>query len=275
MWPIIWDADPEIINLFGKISLGWYGLLFAGGLILGIRTCRKLYLAKNWTIEEIDKLAVYVFIATILGARLGHCLFYEPEYYLSNPLEMILPFTWKGGEFEMTGFRGLASHGGIFGVFLSIWLFSIKYKKPIFSVLDIAAIGGSLTAIFIRLANFMNSEIIGKATGSDVGIVFKRVDDIPRHPGQLYESFAYFLIFITIFYVYKKKRHLFGQGFIFGLFFTLLFIARFFIEYFKENQVGFEEGLSFNMGQMLSIPFIIGGIIVMYTKRKPSMGTDQ
>ena len=271
MWPIIWDADPEIFSLFGKISIRWYSLLFAGGLVLGFQISKRLFLADRWSIDDIDKLALFVFIATILGARLGHCLFYEPEYYLSNPLEMILPFTWKGGSFEMTGFRGLASHGGIFGVFLAIWYFSKKYKKPIFSILDIAAVGGSFTAIFIRLGNFMNSEIIGKATGSDVGIIFKKVDSIPRHPGQLYEAFAYLIIFAILVYLYKKKRHLFDHGFLFGLFFTLLFIARFAIEYFKENQVGFEEGLSFNMGQLLSLPFIIGGMIVMYIKRKKSI----
>jgi len=266
MWPIIWDADPEIINLFGKISLRWYGLLFAGGLILGYITAKKKFLTKGWSVEEIEKLSMYVFIATILGARLGHCLFYEPDYYLSNPLEMILPFSWKSGSFEMTGFSGLASHGGIFGVFISILLFARKYKKPIFQILDISAIGGSVAAIFIRIANFMNSEIIGKATRSDIGIIFKKVDDVPRHPGQLYEAFAYFLIFIILSFLYKKKKESFKEGFIFGLFFTLLFMARFVIEYFKENQVNFEEGLLFNMGQMLSFPFIVGGIIVMIWK---------
>jgi len=271
MWPIIWDADPEVINLFGKIPIRWYGLLFASGLLLGFKTCKRLFLAQGWSVDDVDKLATYVFFATILGARIGHCIFYEPDYYLSNPLEILLPFTWSNGSFEMTGFRGLASHGGIFGVFLAIFYYSKKYKKSIFSVLDIASIGGSLAAIFIRLANFMNSEIIGKATGSKVGIVFKKVDDIPRHPGQLYEAFAYLFIFIILSYLYKKKRHLFSQGFIFGLFFTLLFIARFVIEFFKENQVAFEEGLSFNMGQYLSIPFIIGGLIVMFIKRKKTV----
>ena len=268
MWPIVWDADPEIITLFGKISIRWYSLLFAGGLLLGFQVAKRLFLKDNWSMDQIDKLALFVFIATVLGARLGHCLFYEPGYYLSHPLEMLLPFTWKNGSFEMTGYRGLASHGGIFGVFLSIWYFCRKYKKPIYEVLDKVAVAGSFTAIFIRLGNFMNSEIIGKATGTDVGIVFKRVDDVVRHPAQLYESMAYFTIFIILLYLYKKKRHLFNHGFIFGLFFTLLFIARFFIEFFKENQVDFESSMSFNMGQLLSIPFIVGGVIVMIKKWK-------
>lgn len=268
MWPIIWDADPEIINLFGKISLRWYGLLFASGFFLGYKVTKKMFISNGWTSEEIEKLVTYIFFATLLGARIGHCLFYEPEYYLSHPLEILLPFSWEGGSFEVTGFQGLASHGGIFGVFLSIWIFSKRFKKPIFQILDIASIGGSLAAIFIRLANFMNSEIIGKVTGSDVGIVFKKVDSIPRHPGQLYEAFAYFLIFLILFYLYRNKKESFTSGFIFGLFFTLLFISRFIIEFFKENQVSFENDLALNMGQMLSIPFIIGGIIVMLWKWK-------
>ena len=129
MWPIIWDTDPEIISLFGKFSIRWYSLLFAGGLVLGFQISKRLLLAAKWSVDDIDKLLVYVFIATILGARLGHCLFYEPDYYLSHPLEMLLPFSWASGSFEMTGYRGLASHGGIFGVFLAIWIFSKKYKK--------------------------------------------------------------------------------------------------------------------------------------------------
>lgn len=268
MGAVIWDADPELINLFGKISIRWYGLLFAGGLILGFQVAKRLFLQDKFTLADIDKLAMYVFIATVLGARLGHCLFYEPEYYLTRPLEMILPFTWEGGNFKFTGYRGLASHGGILGVFLAILLFCYKTKNKVFSVLDKVAVAGSLTAVFIRLGNFMNSEIIGKPTGSDFGVIFKKVDDIVRHPGQLYESLSYLAIFFILFYLYKKKRHLFNEGFIFGLFFTLLFIARFFIEFTKINQVGFEENLTFNMGQLLSIPFIIGGVIVMFIKWK-------
>lgn len=267
MWPIIWDNDPEIINFFGAISIRWYSLLFALGLVMGFKVSKRLLVSEKWSDAHIDKLAMFIFFATILGARLGHCLFYEPDYYLSHPLEMILPFTWGNGSFEMTGFRGLASHGGIFGVFLAIWYFSKKNKKSIFSILDIASVGGSLAAIFIRLGNFMNSEIIGKATGSKVGVVFQKVDSIPRHPGQLYEAFAYFVIFIIISYLYKKKRHQHQEGYIFGVFFTLLFLARFIIEYFKENQVLFENGLPFNMGQLLSLPFIIGGMMVMFNKR--------
>lgn len=267
MQPFVWDADPEIINLFGKISLRYYSLLFAGGLILGFQIAKRLFLKDGYSVEHIDKLALYIFIATILGARLGHCLFYEPEYYLQHPLEMLLPFTFEGG-FRFTGYRGLASHGGIFGVFLAILIFSRQTKQKVFDILDKVAVGGSFTAVFIRLGNFMNSEIIGKPTDGNYGVIFKKVDNIARHPAQLYESFAYLLIFFILFYLYKKHRSKFNKGFIFGLFFTLLFLARFVIEFFKENQVSFEDDLTFNMGQLLSIPFMIGGIAVMIWKWK-------
>ena len=265
MQPLVWDADPEIVNLFGRISLRYYSLLFAGGLILGYQIARRFFLKEGYTPEHIDKLALYIFIATILGARLGHCLFYEPGYYLNHPFEMLLPFSFQGG-FHFTGYRGLASHGGIFGVFLAIMIFCWQTKHKFFSVLDKVAVGGSFTAVFIRLGNFMNSEIIGKPTGGDYGVIFKKVDDIARHPTQLYESLAYLLIFFLLLYLYKYQRERFREGFIFGLFFTLLFISRFLIEFFKENQVSFEDSLTYNMGQLLSIPFIIGGIAVMIWK---------
>lgn len=267
MKPFIWDIDPEIVNLFGKISIRYYSLLFAGGLLLGYQVAKRFFIKDGFSIEHIEKLALYIFIATVLGARIGHCLFYEPEYYLNHPLEMILPFTFDGG-FKFTGFQGLASHGGIFGVFLAISLFCWQTKNNFFSVLDKVAVGGSFTAVFIRLANFMNSEIIGKPTGSEYGVVFKRVDEVIRHPAQLYESGAYLLIFFILLYLYMKHRNRFNEGFIFGLFFTLLFISRFLIEFFKINQVAFEDNLTYNMGQLLSIPFIVGGIVVMVWKWK-------
>ena len=195
---------------------------------------------------------------------IGNPLF--PEYYLSRPLEMLLPFSFEGG-FHFTGFLGLASHGGILGVFIAIWLYCRKHKYKIFDILDKVAIGGSLTGAFIRLGNFMNSEILGKATGSDYGIIFKQVDDVNRHPAQLYESLSYFLITIILYLVYQKRGKDHQAGFVFGLFFVLLFAARFIIEFFKINQVSFEDAMTYNMGQLLSIPFIVAGLLVMYWKR--------
>ena len=264
---ITWNTNPVLVELFGKVPIRYYSLLFAGGLFLGYLIVKRLWVKDKMSIDDLDKLAFYVFVATILGARLGHCLFYEPAYYLQHPLEMILPFNFKGGSFNFTGFQGLASHGGILGVFIAIWLFSRKTKIKIFNVLDKVAVGGALTGAFIRLGNFMNSEILGKATEANYGIIFKRVDNVVRHPAQLYESLAYFLIFLLLFFLYRNKSFKRGDGFIFGLFFSFLFLARFVIEFFKINQVNFEDGMALNMGQLLSIPFMIAGIIVMFWKK--------
>lgn len=266
-----WDVDPEIIRLFGIVSLRYYSLLFVLGLLLGLRVVKGLWVRDNWSVKELDRLTIYVFVATILGARLGHCLFYEPAYYLQHPLEIFLPFRFTDGSFEITGFQGLASHGGILAVFIAIWIFSRKSKYGFLSILDKVSIGGALTAVFIRCGNFMNSEIIGKATGSNYGVVFKRVDDVLRHPGQLYEAIAYLIIFLILLFL-NKTRSRRADGFLFGAFFTLLFIARFLIERFKINQVEFEEGMLFNMGQLLSIPFIVLGIIIMIVRFKRIRG---
>lgn len=265
---ISWGPDPVIFNLFGALPIRYYSLLFAGGLFIGYLIVKGMYKKEGLPLDNLDTLAFYIFVATVLGARLGHCLFYEPEYYLKHPLEMILPFSTAGGKFQYTGFQGLASHGGILGVFIAIWLYCRKTKEPFMGVLDKVAVAGSLTGAFIRLGNFMNSEILGKASGSDFGVIFNRVDDVVRHPAQLYESIAYFMIFLLLFFLYRSKKFNPGKGFIFGLFFTLLFVARFSIEFFKINQVAFEEGMSYNMGQLLSIPFILFGLAVMFWKRK-------
>jgi len=265
---IEWDVNPEIIRLFDVIPIRYYSLLFLSGLFLGLYVVKKLWIGDGWQISDLDRLTIFVFIATIAGARLGHCLFYEPHYYLLHPHEIFLPFKFHNGNFEFTGFQGLASHGGILAVFVAIWVFSKKSNLNFFSILDKVSVGGALTAVFIRLGNFMNSEIIGSATNSNYGVIFKRVDNVLRHPGQLYEAFAYLIIFLVILFVYKNKQKR-KEGFVFGLFFTLLFVSRFLIEYFKINQVEFDEGMIINMGQTLSIPFILLGITIMIMKINP------
>ncbi len=258
----VWDIDPEIFNLFGVLSVRFYSLLFALGLVLGYSVVRRIWIREKLAINLLETLALYIFTATLLGARIGHCLFYEPAYYLKYPWEIILPFTLHNGSFEFTGYQGLASHGGILAVFIAIIIFSRRYKLNVYDLLDKVSVGGALTAVFIRLGNFMNSEIIGIPTHSNFGVVFKRADDVVRHPAQLYEALAYLIIFLIVFSLYKaeKKRK---PGFIFGSFFSLLFISRFIIEFVKIDQVQFEQGMTINMGQILSIPFIILGIIVM------------
>lgn len=254
-----WNVDPELFNLFGKISVRYYSLLFMGGLLIGIEIVRRIWIKEGLSKEAFDKLTLYIFLATIIGARLGHCLFYEPAYYLAHPLEMILPISFEGGKLGFTGFQGLASHGGILAVFLTTLFFTYRNKLDFLSVIDKVAIGGAIAGTFIRLGNLMNSEIIGKPTHADFGFIFKRVDNIVRHPSQLYEAIAYFFIFIVILYIYRNMKNR-KDGFVLGVFFTLLFAARFIIEFTKVDQVSFEKDMIFNMGQVLSIPFLILGL---------------
>lgn len=273
---ITWNANPEIFNLFGALSIRYYSVFFVGGLYLAYLIMRNMYQKENISIDQLDKLTVYVFIGTLLGARLGHCLFYEPAYYLKHPLEIFLPFTWKSSTgFQFTGFHGLASHGGAIGVLLAIWIYCRQSKFDIWWVLDRIAIVTPLTGAFIRLGNFMNSEILGEPTTSALGIIFVQVDMLPRHPAQLYEAFSYLLIFggLLLWFKHRRKKATTQQnGYIFGLFLLLLFGARFLIEFLKINQVDFENGMFFNMGQALSLPFIAAGIILMIFKGKKQEG---
>ena len=262
---ITWDLDPIMFQI-GSYELRYYSLLFGLGFFFGYQIVRYLYVKEDKPTAHLEKLFLYVFIGTVLGARLGHCLFYEPDYYLSRPLEMLLPFSFEDG-FHFTGFLGLASHGGILGVFIAIYLYCRKYKYDFFGILDKVSIGGSLAGAFIRFGNFMNSEILGKATNSDYGVIFKQVDNVVRHPAQLYEGLSYLAVSLILFIVYRSREATQAKGFVFGLFFVLLFICRFVIEFFKINQVAFEDGMAYNMGQLLSIPFVIFGLVIMWIKR--------
>ncbi|SDC44774.1 prolipoprotein diacylglyceryl transferase [Williamwhitmania taraxaci] len=273
---INWNIDPEIIKLFGVFSIRYYSLLFLTGLFLGYYIVKRIYIKENLPIEKLEKLAIFIFIGTIVGARFGHCLFYEPEYYFKQPLEIILPFRWDaGGRFEFTGFQGLASHGGAIGVLTAIVLYCKKYHTNFLWVLDKVAIATPVTGAFIRFGNFMNSEIIGEPTGSNYGIVFQRVDLLPRHPTQLYEAFLYLTIFLVLYRIYSNQKTKRQNGYVFGLFLVLLFGARFILEFLKINQVDFENGMILNMGQLLSIPFILSGIGLIIWKRTPVHNSKQ
>ena len=274
---IYWNADPEIINVLG-ISVRYYGLLFVGGLILCICLLGRIYKIENIPYEHLEKLSIYSMIGILAGARLGHCLFYEPSYYLSHPLEMILPVTFPpDGGIKFSGYQGLASHGGVIASLIAIYFYSRKTKHSMIDTLDLIAVVSGIFFGFIRLGNFMNSEIIGTPTTLPWGVVFERVDNIPRHPAQLYEAVSYFIIFAIMMLLYKKKRARLKNGFLFGLATVLFFTARFLIEFVKENQVGFEEEMTLNMGQLLSLPFIavgIGFIIYGIMKTRRSLIAD-
>jgi phosphatidylglycerol:prolipoprotein diacylglycerol transferase len=360
---IIWNVKPQLID-FEAFQIRYYSLLFVVGFISGYIILGKMFRKEGLPANLLDRLTIYVVISTIIGARLGHCLFYEFDYYIQHPLEMILPWRGKIGEdFRFTGYQGLASHGAAIAVLIGIYFFSRKSKKPYLWTLDKLAIVVALAGMFIRTGNLMNSEVYGKPSNSNAGFIFvrdftnillrseddriKRIryfDDIkdtlrtegivpikldiefsgkvknedyirsfagivlrdalmrikyqdnvvhpdidnlkyeivrknrkyhllatvygvPRHPTQIYEAGSYFLIFLLLMFLYKSRIVKFKDGFIFGMFMCTIFIARFIIEFIKEDQVEFESTLPINMGQILSIPFIILGIIFIITRR--------
>jgi len=254
---ITWSVSPEIFHI-GPISIRWYGFLFAMGFVLGYIILGKIFGKEKKSKNDLEQLAVYVIFGTVIGARLGHCLFYNPEYYLSNPIEILK--VWTGG---------LASHGAAIGIIFSIYLFGKKKKDMnMMWVLDRVVIVIALAGCLIRLGNLFNSEIIGKAAEVPWAFIFTSVDDIPRHPSQLYESIAYLIIFLILLMVYQKKFPNLQQGLLFGLFLTLIFSFRFFVEFFKEVQEDFEASLTLNMGQLLSIPFVLIGIYFLLRVNK-------
>jgi len=257
---IHWNTDPEIINILG-LSLRYYGVLFAGGVVLCIYILKWIFKKENISLDKLDTLTLYGVIGIFVGARLGHCLFYDPSYYFDHPLEMFLPIQQEGnGEYKFTGYQGLASHGGAAGLIIALILYSRKTRESIINTIDLMGIVAPLGSCFIRLGNLMNSEIIGFPTNVPWAFIFEREDNLPRHPAQLYEAIAYLIIFAIIFYLYKTNRNKLRNGFFFGISISLIFIARFFIEFVKMRQVAFEEQMQFDLGQLLSIPFILFGL---------------
>jgi len=261
---ITWDIEPEIFKLFGTLSIRYYGLLFVTGLILSLVVLNRVFKREGIAPDKLEKLAVYSMIGIIVGARLGHCIFYEPETYLTSFngfIEMLLPIQKIPGEgYKFTGYQGLASHGGAIGTLIALWLYTKKTKEPLLRTLDYIAIVAPLTGCFIRLANLMNSEIVGMPATVPWAFIFVQNDNIPRHPGQLYEAISYILIFALLINLYRSKSIKFQRGFLFGLSLILIFMARFFIEFIKEHQGTFEDGMELNMGQWLSLPFILVGV---------------
>ncbi len=249
---IHWDVNPDIFTI-GPFTIRWYGLLFALTFIVGYQIMLWIFKREGKPLNDVNDLVWYMVLGTVIGARLGHCLFYNPSYYLSNPLEILM--VWKGG---------LASHGAGVGLFTAVYLYARKRQDQSFLwVADRLAIPVALAGLFVRTGNLFNSEIIGKPTDGSWGFIFTRVDNIPRHPTQIYEATAYFIVFWILWFIYKLKGKELKDGFLLGLFLTIFFIIRFLIEFFKENQTYFEKGLPINMGQILSIPMILLGIFFM------------
>jgi prolipoprotein diacylglyceryl transferase len=256
---MVWDVDPEIFRI-GFVAVRYYSLMFIISFMTGIYLFKWIYRIENKPVEDIDNLFMYMLLGTIFGARLGHCLFYDPAYYLSNPFAILK--VWEGG---------LASHGAAVGILISLRLYSKKRPhQPYLWLVDRIVITVAFAGGLIRLGNLFNSEIIGKATDVPWAIILKRVDMIPRHPTQVYESLAYLLIFFFLFYLYKKTKEQTARGVLLGWFLILVFGFRFFVEFYKESQVGFEQGMSLNMGQILSIPAVLAGLVFVARSKVPN-----
>lgn len=259
---ITWNPGEVMFTLFG-ISIRFYSLMFATGLALAYFVVKYLYKDQKISEKLFDPLFFYCFFGILIGARLGHCLFYEPDYFLAHPLEMILPVKFTPEGMKFTGYQGLASHGGTIGLMIALWLYVRKTKLNFIRVLDNIAIATPIAACFIRLGNLMNSEIIGKVTDAPWAFIFVKEDMMPRHPAQLYEAITYLVIFLGGIYLYKRYKQKLHPGFFFGYCLTTIFIFRILVEFLKEPQVGFEENMMFDMGQWLSVPFVILGIACM------------
>ena len=273
---ITWDPSLDAFHL-GPLTFRWYSLCWLIGLALAYIVVRKLFKDQKIPDEKFDPLFIYCFLGILIGARLGHCIFYQPEDYLTSVrgfIEMLLPIhftdpdTWQ---WKLTGYEGLASHGGTLGLILALLLYVKRKQVPLWQVLDNIAIATGTTACFIRLGNLMNSEIIGRATDVPWAFIFERVDQLPRHPGQLYEAIAYAVYFVLCIVLYKKYPQRVGTGFYFGFCLFFIFTFRFFIEYTKEVQEAFEQSLPLDMGQLLSLPFIAVGLWFMAKGWKKSM----
>jgi len=262
---IQWSPDPSIFRttIFGlTVEPRWYGLLFALGFLIGFYIMRGVFRREDKPVPDLDFLLIYLVGGTIIGARLGHILFYAPGYYFANPVEILQ--IQKGG---------LASHGGLIGVLFAIWLYSRRRDdQPFIWLLDRLSVPVALTGAFIRLGNLFNSEILGTPTDLPWAFVFTLRDDVPRHPAQLYESISYFLIFLFLGALYRRYGEDTPRGLLFGYFMTLIFGVRFLIEFVKASQAHFEMHLPLSMGQLLSIPAILIGVYFLWNARRSSAG---
>ena len=258
-----WNIDPILITL-GPLALSWYGLFFASGFLVGHHLMQWMYRRDGRDPVELDRLLWFVLGGTLIGMRLVHCLFYDPQYFLAHPLEILM--IWRGG---------YASHGGAIGLLLAVFLYSRSVGRPAYLwLLDRLAIAAVIAGAFIRIGNFFNSEIIGTPTHSVLGIVFQQVDSLPRHPVQLYEAVAYLAIFFAMLWLYRSKRAM-RDGALTGWYLTLVFSARFALEFFKTPQAVYETGDAISVGQYLSVPFVIGGVILLLRSRRAPIGSAQ
>ncbi|QYJ89365.1 prolipoprotein diacylglyceryl transferase [Shewanella halotolerans] len=247
----IWNMDPVLVSFMG-LTIHWYGVLFATAIAAGFQVMKRIYVREGLDVESLDNLLIYCVIGIVVGARLAHVLFYDPSYYFAHPAKILA--IWEGG---------LASHGGGLGAILALYYYHRKMKLPFLFLLDRLAIATAIFGFFVRMANFVNSEILGVPSDKPWAIVFERVDMLPRHPAQLYEALAYLSIFIALWVIYKTTEMKQKQGALFGLFLVWVFSARFAIEFVKVKQAAYAQDWTMSAGQMLSIPFLLVGVFLL------------
>jgi prolipoprotein diacylglyceryl transferase len=250
-----WDIDPVLVRL-GPVALRWYGLFFVAAFLAGYAIVVRMYRREGRDVGSLDNGLIYMVVGTVIGARLGHVLFYEPSYYLTHPLQILA--VWEGG---------LASHGAAAGILLALWLYARHAGLPYLWLLDRVAVVTALGGSFIRIGNFFNSEIVGTPAAVPWAVVFARVDFVPRHPVQLYEALAYLLTFLVLLGVYHRFAVERREGLLLGLFFVLVFSARFALEFVKTPQATYEAGFVLTVGQLLSIPFVVAGLLLIARAR--------
>ncbi len=270
---IVWDPASDGINIIGDFTIHYYSMMWMVAFISGWYLMKKIYTNENQSNEKLDALFIYSVLGIMIGARLGHVIFYQPELIKDDFFSIFLPFKFKGG-FAFTGFRGLASHGAAIGMIISMYLYNKKIlKKSVVWILDRVVIPVALGAIFVRIGNFFNSEMVGKPADESLpwAVVFKDYDTIARHPGQLYEAFGYMFVFLILWLLYWKTSKSKQSGFLFGLFLVLLMTVRLFVEKFKIAQVEVRADWDLNTGQLLSIPFILIGLYFMFVYKPKSV----
>jgi len=252
---LTWDLDPEIFSI-GSFALRWYGVCFAAGFLIGFSIMKWIFEQEGKPEKDLDSLCVALVVGTIIGARLGHCLLYEFSYYMDNPLEILK--VWKGG---------LASHGGSIGVIIAIWFYSKKRPdQPYWWVIDRVAVPTALAASLIRLGNFFNSEIVGTPSGAPWAVWFKRIDrfePVYRHPAQLYECLGYLATFGLMLLLYRRRKAAIPHGLMTGWFLICVFSTRIMVEFFKVRQAAFAEDWPISWGQILSVPFVVAGVVLV------------
>ncbi|MCF8346485.1 MAG: prolipoprotein diacylglyceryl transferase [Bacteroidales bacterium] len=265
---LTWNIDPVLFKI-GSASVYWYSFFLALSFYISFRLMMHIYESENKSKKTVLSYGLFILAGLLLGGRLMHCLAYEPEYYLKYPLDIIKP--WRGDlgtNARFVGYRGMSGHGSAIGIILGIVINAFRTRTSLVWMVDRIAIFGPLIGFFVRLGNFFNSEILGKPSNSQLAVIFARKDNIPRHPVQLYEAFTYLIIFIISYAYYKKVAGNEKPGAILGLVLILVYTARFLLEFFKAKQSDIESGLIMNMGHLLSIPFIIAGLVLYFRPQK-------